>query len=387
MTLDGGRMSDTLLVLTGSINRTAEGGVAARGEGISVLRLDPSSGALLAVSVSGRIDNPTFVVPDADRGTLYVTSEVDSWDEGLVSAYRLDAATGHLLYINKQPTRGGAPAYLSVHPGGGWLFAANYLVDAQVSRPAQAVAVFPIEADGGVGPAVASASHHGSGPVPGRQDAPHPHCALASPDGRFVLVADLGLDQIVVYPFDVSTGALGPGVAVALAPGCGPRHLAFAGERWLIAVGELDSTVRALAWDAGEGSLRPVACRSLLPAGWCHEASGADVAVSADARFVYVSTRGADVVVTLALDGEHGALTVLAHDVTPAKPRSLTLAGDCLLVAGQDGDSVAVFRRDMASGRLTDAGQRAAVGCPTCVRAMPAGHDDDVEPIAGSTAA
>lgn len=363
--------SDTLLVLTGSINRASPDGVAARGQGISVLRLDPGSGALQPLSVSDRIDNPTFVAPAADRRTLYVTTEVDTWDEGLVSAYRLDAAAGQLRYINKQPTQGGAPAYLSLHPGGGWLFAANYLVDAQALRPARALVVFPIEADGGVGAAGASVSHHGHGPVSGRQDAPHPHCALASPDGRFVLVADLGLDRIMVYPFDVSTGGLGPGVPVALPPGCGPRHMAFCGDgRWLILVGELDSTVRALAWDAGRGGLRPVSCQSLLPDGWRGEASGADLTVSADERFVYVSARGPDIVVTLALNGERGTLATLSRDAVPAKPRSLTLAGDFLLVAGQDGDSLAVFRRDTASGRLSDTGHRAAIGSPTCVRVL-----------------
>lgn len=199
--------SDPLFVLTGSLNRPSSDGVPVRGQGVSVLRLDPASGTLHPVSVSDRIDNPTFVAGAADGRTLYVTSEVETWDEGLVSAYRLDPATGQLHYIDKQPSRGGAPAYLSLHPSGNWLFAANYLVEAPALRPAQAVVVFPIEADGGVGPAVASASHSGHGPVAGRQDAPHPHCALASPDGRFVLVADLGLDQIMVYPFDVQTGA------------------------------------------------------------------------------------------------------------------------------------------------------------------------------------
>lgn len=362
--------SDPLFVLTGSLNRPSSDGVPVRGQGVSVLRLDPASGTLHPVSVSDRIDNPTFVAGAADGRTLYVTSEVETWDEGLVSAYRLDPATGQLHYIDKQPSRGGAPAYLSLHPSGNWLFAANYLVEAPALRPAQAVVVFPIEADGGVGPAVASASHSGHGPVAGRQDAPHPHCALASPDGRFVLVADLGLDQIMVYPFDVQTGALGPGAAVALTPGCGPRHMAFcAGGRWLVVVGEIDSTVRVLAWDAASGNLQPVSCQSLLPSSWRGEASGADLAVSADNRFVYVSSRGPNVVVTLALDAEHGTLATLAHDAAPAKPRSLTLAGDFLLVAGQDGDRIAVLHRDMASGRLSDAGHWAAVGSPTCIRA------------------
>ncbi len=355
----------TKYVLTGSVNRPRPDGRQVSGEGVRVLALDLDSGTLTPVSVSGRIDNPSFVAVSPDGRYVYATTDVDSWDEGLVSAFRLDA--GQLSYLNKQPTRGGGPGYLSVHPGGRWLFVTNYLVSAPALRPAQALAVLPIEADGGLGPPAASVAHRGRGSVVGRQDAPHPHCALPSPDGRLVLVADLGLDQVLAYPFDARTGALGPAAVTAISPGCGPRHMAFCGDgQFVLLVGELDNTVRLLAWDAGV--LRPVASLPILPQGWQGSATGADLAISADDRFAYVSTRGCDTIATVALDLAAGTLALVAHDAAPAKPRSVALAGDFLLVAGQDADAIAVFRRDPVSGRLTDTGQRAAVGSPTCVR-------------------
>lgn len=352
-------------VLAGGVNRPRPDGRKVSGTGVSVLALDLDSGALTPVSANGRIDNPSFVAVSPDGHCVYATSDVESWDEGLVSAYRLDA--GQLSYLNKQPSRGGGPGYLGVHPGGRWLFVSNYLVSTSALRPAQALTVLPVEADGGLGPPAASVAHHGRGSVAGRQDAPHPHCALPSPDGRFVLVADLGLDQVLAYPFDARTGALGPAVPTAISPGCGPRHMAFCGGgRFVLLVGELDNTVRLLAWE--DGVLRPLASLPIRPQGWQGPATGADLAISADGCFAYVSTRGCDTIATVALDLAAGALVLVAHDPAPAKPRSLALAGDFLLVAGQDADAIAVLRRDPASGRLTDTGQRAAIGSPTCVR-------------------
>jgi len=91
---------------------------------------------------------------------------------------------------------------------------------------------------------VASVAHAGSGPNAARQERPHPHCVLASPDNRFVVVADLGLDALIAYPFgpDGSLDAANP-MRSALPPGCGPRHFAFRPDgRFAVAICELNSS-------------------------------------------------------------------------------------------------------------------------------------------------
>ena len=91
------------------------------------------------------------------------------------------------------------------------------------------VAVFPILADGKLGEASAFVQHTGHGPNHDRQEAPHAHSIDLSPDGRFAMVDDLGLDELLVYKFDSTKGSLTPNDPpfASVAPGAGPRHFAL----------------------------------------------------------------------------------------------------------------------------------------------------------------
>ncbi len=357
-----------VLAFVGSLNRAAPYFGAPRGRGIGVFAFDAASGALTLLGETAGADNPSFVLPAADGRTLYATSEVHGWHEGVVTAYRVDPASGALTYINKQPTRGSITAQASLHPGGRWLFVANYRMGADGVRPSQAVVVLPVEADGGLGPVACGVVHAGSGPNPERQEGPHPHCAVPSPDGRHVLVADLGTDRIMVHGFDDATGRLVPGGGVALPPGTGPRHLAFTPSgAHVVVTGELANTVTSLAWRGG--ALTPIASAGLLPHGWHGESHAADIAISPDGRFVYASNRGHDSIAVLSLDAG-GRLAPAGHRRTGRTPRSFTLdkSGGWVLVAAQDGHSVAVFGRDPGSGALHGPVGESAFGSPMCVR-------------------
>ena len=160
----------------------------------------------------GGVDNPTYLSVHEGNRCVYANSEVFGWNEGTVSAYRLDPTTGSLSYLNKQPALGSILAHNSLDRTGRFVLVANYSVYAEPedTLPDQAVVVMPIRQDGGLGPPVSSHSHSGSGPNADRQERSHAHCALASPDNRHVLVADLGIDQLVVYRFDAASGALSP---------------------------------------------------------------------------------------------------------------------------------------------------------------------------------
>ena len=357
-----------VLAFVGSLNRAAPYLGAPRGRGIGVFSFDAASGVLTLLGETEGADNPTFVLPAADGRTLYATSEVHGWHEGVVTVWRVDPASGGLTYINKQPTRGSITAHASLHPGGRWLFVANYRMGADGLRPSQAVVVLPIEADGGLGPVACGVAHIGSGPNPARQEGPHPHCAVPSPDGRHVLVADLGIDRIVIYAFDDATGRLTPAGDVALPPGAGPRHLAFTPSGGHVVVtGELANTVTAFAWR--DGVLTPTSSASLLPPDWHGESHAADIAIAPDGRFVYASNRGHDSIVVLSLD-DAGRLAPLGHQRTGRTPRSFALdpSGGFLLVAAQDGHTLTAFRRDGASGGLLGPVAEVEFGSPMCVR-------------------
>jgi 6-phosphogluconolactonase len=362
------------LAFVGSVNRPVSYFRTANGRGISVLRFDEANGALTPVSETGGVDNPNYLAVDAAGRTLYAVSEVGGWHEGVVTAYRIDPAAGALTYINKQPTLGSITAHASFDRTGRWLLVANYRMGEDGVRPPQALVVFPIEADGGLGAPAASVAHTGHGPNPARQEGPHAHCALASPDNRHVLVADLGIDRIVVYAFDAATGALAAAAQpfVRLAPGSGPRHLAFHPSLpVLYVINELESSVTVLSWDAVTGGMQPLQSLSTLPTAWEGESHCSDVQVSPDGRFLYGANRGHDSIFFAAIDATSGRLDPVGHQPTlGATPRQFSLdpSGKFLAVANQDADCVVVLARDAATGRLADTGQRATTGTPMCVK-------------------
>jgi hypothetical protein len=147
---------------------------------------------------------------------------VEGWNEGTVSAYSIDPATGRLTYINKQPTRGSTTCQNSRDRKGNFLLAANYSSSPENELPNKAIIVLPIRDDGGLEAGVADAVHIGSGPNPDRQERPHPHAVQATPDNRYLVVADLGLDLLITYRFDPATGTIARHGAAALPPGSGP---------------------------------------------------------------------------------------------------------------------------------------------------------------------
>ncbi len=362
------------LAFVGTLTRPAPYAPSANGRGLGVLRFDEASGALTPLSEAAGIDNPSYLTVDATGRFLYATSEVYGWHEGVVTAYRIDADAGTLTYINKQPTRGSIAAHVGCDRTGRWLLVANYRMGQDGARPPAALVVYPIEPDGGIGAAAASVAHAGHGPNPARQEGPHPHCALASPDNRHILVADLGIDRIMVHGFNAHTGALAPAFRphVRLTPGSGPRHLAFhPSGRVLYVINELASSVTVLAWDSGSGALEPLQTVSTLPAGWDEDSTCSDVQLSPDGRFLYGANRGHDSIFHAAIDTATGRMTPLGHYPTfGATPRQFSLdpSGRFLVVANQNADIVVVLSRDPATGALTDSGQRAELGTPMCVK-------------------
>ena len=361
------------LAFVGCLNREAPYFQGARGQGIAVYDFDEATGALAPLSVTSGVDNPTFLALHPGNSCLYATSEVFGWNEGVVTAYRVDPASGTLRYINKQPTQGSIAAHASVDRGGRYLLVANYSHGKPGEAPGQAVVALPLREGGGLGAPSCSVAHAGSGPVAGRQDAPHPHCVLASPDNRFALVTDLGTDSVLSYGFEAASGQLtGPRHRLSLPPGSGPRHLAFHPDgRVLYVINELNSTVATLSYEPREASLAALQILPALPPGFKGENHCADLHVSADGRFLYGSNRGHDSIAAYAIDPASGHLSPLGHTATGgATPRSFALdpSGRFLLAANQNGDSLTVLGIGERGGMLRATGQGAQVGTPMCVK-------------------
>jgi 6-phosphogluconolactonase len=333
-------------------------------EGIHTFAFDSTTGALSQAQPVTPLLNPTYLALGRDGEHLYSVSETT--DSATVHAFDVEHSTGALTSLNAVPAEGGAPCYISLDQTGQWVFVANYV--------GGNLAVFPVQDEGTIGPAAQVVQHTGSGANPDRQEGPHAHYVRADPQNRYVLAADLGIDQIRIYPFDARTGRLDTADvrSVSTPPATGPRHLAFhpSGD-YVYLVGELSGTVTAYAYDAEEGQLDSLQTLSTVPEDFEGAARSADIHVHPSGDFLYVSNRGdANDIVHYTIDESTGQLTEAGRQERSVQwPRNFAISpsGQHLLVANRRGDSVVVFQVDLDTGALTPTDHSVEVTEPTKV--------------------
>jgi len=338
-----------------------------KSDGIYVYRMDRVSGELKRFN-SVQAVNPSFLAIDRNKRYLYAVNEVPEFGGkpgGAVSAFAIDSATGNLRLLNQQPSLGADPCHLTVDRKRKSLLVANYT--------GGNVAVLPIQRDGSLGPATDLEQHEGSS-TKEQQKGPHAHCIILDRSERHALAADLGIDKVMIYRFDQTTGKLSPGKQpwVALQPGAGPRHLTLhPSGKYAYVINELDSTLTAFKYDGVNGTLSPVDTVSTLPANFSGSSFCADVHVSSSGKFLYGSNRGHDSIVGFAIDQRTGKLLQLEHVSTEGKwPRNFTIdpTGRFLLVANQRTDNVVTFRIDAQTGGLKPTGHVAEIPVPVCLK-------------------
>jgi len=342
-------------------------------KGIYSFRYDAKTGELTAVELAVEALDPSFVAVHPNGKYLYAVNEIGKTageKSGTLSAYSIHAKSGKLTRLNTVPSGGSGPCYLSFDKTGHYVFAANY--------NGGSVSVHPIALDGRLMPATSVVSHQGSGPDKERQEGPHAHWIGVSPDNRFVLVADLGLDEVRIYRFDVKKGSLNPNdpAFVRVEPGTGPRHVAFhPNGPFAYLVTEMGAEVTAFAYNAQQGALAPLQTISTLPEDYTGPKEDAEIAVHPNGKFLYVSNRGHDSIAIFAIDPAKGTLTSLGTVSTQGKtPRFFTIdpAGENLLVANQISHTIVVFKIDPATGQLTPTGKPVEVQAPTSIAFVPA---------------
>src|SRR5215469_7246966 len=280
------------------------------GGGISVYRVDPTSGAWAHEQLL-EIANPSFLTLDRAQRFLYsVHADLDE-----VSAYAIDKQSGHIVALNRQSCGGKNPVHLSIDPTGRWIITANY--------SAGSVGVVPIADDGTLGPRSDLVTLQGEpGPDGKRQTSSHPHDAVFDPSGRFIAIPDLGFDRIFVFRLDAASGKLTPNdpPSVATRAGAGPRHIAFHPQLpFAYVINELGSSVTTYRFDAQRGSLQPIQVLPSTPASYTGNNHGAEIAVAPSGRVVYASNRGNDSIAIFAVDQSAGTLTPADWAPTNAK--------------------------------------------------------------------
>src|SRR5215472_2151486 len=342
------------------------------GKGIYAYRF--KSGHLTPVGATGLVaetPNPSFLAVDPSHRYLYAVNEsVPGEKNGMVSAFSIDRKTGKLTFLNQVSSGGAAPCAVSLDRTGKYVLIANY--------DSGSVAAFPVLRGGRLGEASAFVQHSGHSLNPERQEGPHAHDILPSPDNRFVLAADLGLDQLLVYRFDAAKGSLTANspAAASVPAGSGPRHFVFDNSgKFVYVVNEMHSTVTVFSYDPQHGKLKELQTVSALRSNTNPESTtAAEIALGASGRYLYTSNRGEDTITVFAVDPVKHTLTPVQHAPTLGKtPRGFATdpSGRYLLAANQDTDNVFAFRIDPKTGGLTATGKVLEVPSPVCVIFVP----------------
>jgi 6-phosphogluconolactonase len=351
-------------------------------KGIYAYDYNPANGEMQSLGFAAATENPSFLAVDSTGTHIFAVNETQKYEgksSGGVSAFSIDRKTGKLALINEVASHGADPCFVSLDRSGKYLLVANYT--------GGNVAVIPVQSDGRLGEASSVMQDTGTlGPNKQRQEAPHAHWIEASARNRFAYVSDLGLDRVLIYKFDAAKGTLSRGngsagngerdfFSVKLAPGTGPRHVAFSADgKFMYVLGEMDATVTVFANDDKE-TFRSIQKISSLPPDFTGENTAAEIAIHPNGKFLYTSNRGNDSIAEFSIDSTTGKLTLIGHISTFGKePRHFAIdpAGTRLLAANQVTGNIVEYSIDSSTGKLTRSGKMVQVPAPVCLVFVPA---------------
>jgi 6-phosphogluconolactonase len=330
-------------------------------KGIYVLSFDTATGKATEISHTNGAQNPSFLTLSKDHGQVYAVNE---GSDGKVSAYSF--VDNKLNLIQEKISKGADPCYISLSPDQSNLFVANYsggsitsyhrFADGRLSNPQQFI------------------QHEGKSVNEARQEKAHVHGVFFSPDGKYVLTPDLGMDEISVYPYQIKNGPplLTEKVSkIQSSPGAGPRHLSFSSNgKFLYVIEELTGSISVYRFYKGVASfLQKVVTH---PSSFKGTAGSADIHLSPDGLYLYASNRGNenDIVSFKVLPtGKLDEKTIQYYSTEGKAPRNFTISkdGNWLLVANQDSDNIIAFRRNIQTGVLTSTGVSIKLSMPVCL--------------------
>jgi 6-phosphogluconolactonase (cycloisomerase 2 family) len=333
-------------------------------EGIYVYRLDEETGAAEYVSEAKAV-NPSYLAVSANERYVYSVGE-SGRNEAVAYAFSFDKKTGKLNLLNMQPTTSPGPCYISADRAGRFVVTANY--------SGGSVSVFPLAADGTLQPVVKVFEFEGTGPDARRQTRPHLHCAVFSPDQRYVFAPDLGSDQL--HKFATSGAApfltTGNPAAYKIEPGSGPRHLTFhPNGKYAYLINELSGTVTVFKYT--NGHLEPVQYITSDTSEGVGGKGSADIHVSPDGKFLYASNRAnTNNIAIFSINEADGRLTLVGHQPTGLHPRNfiITPNGKYVIVATMNRSLIQFFEIDKRTGLLKEdiSKQITAIDRPVCLK-------------------
>jgi 6-phosphogluconolactonase len=350
------KMAALLAIIAGTLLNSSSNSkyfvyVGTYGEGIYAYRYDAESGKLEPLNLVGKVVNPSFLATGRGYKYLYAASELDGNKPGAVAGFAINRATGALSVLNSRSSEGLAPCHLAVDHTGKMLTAANYT--------SGSVPTFPIDSDGRLGPLSGLMKAMGSGPDKERQEGPHAHETVFSPDNRFAYVPDLGLDRIRIYKVDAAQAQLLPNDPpfARTDPGSGPRHIALSQNgKFAYVIHELIPQVAVFARDSATGALTHLQTIFSVPDGFKGVSNPAEILMDHAGNYVYASNREYGAIAVFAVDHATGKLSrIQVIETGGHQPRGVELdpSGKLLFVGDQKQNKFILFSVDAATGKLT----------------------------------
>lgn len=329
-----------------------------KSQGIYSYDINMKIGAFTQKYVTTGVTNPSFLSISPDKKFVY--SVCESTEGSAANAFSFNEGTGKLTFINTSLTKSPGPCFISLTEN--HVFTANY--------GGGSLSVFGRKPDGSLTDALQVIQHTGKSINTERQNEPHIHQVLVSPDKKYLLVNDLGTDKVTVYQYNpiATSNILNPVDTLSVKPGSGPRHSTFTkdGKR-LYLIHEIDGTVSVIGFNAGKLKLIQETTVD-RKSGTIDR--GADIHLSADERFLYVTNRGSANNITCFSVARDGKLTFTQQVSTGGNgPRNFAISpdGHYVFVAHQLTDNIVIFKRNIKTGMLRDSGKRINVGAPVCL--------------------
>jgi 6-phosphogluconolactonase len=322
-------------------------------KGIYSFRFDSKTGTLNPLGLAAASVNPVHLWAHPGGKFLYAAN----WETGdkvvgdTVSAFAIDHKTGRLNLLNKVSAHGDRANQVVLDPSG--------KVAITVTYNSGTVTAYGVEADGKLTEGFYTDQHAGA-PLSPRQPGPRAHGVVFSKDSRFAYVAELGLDRVYSYRLDTAKRTMAPfdPPYVSLKGGSGPRRLQLhPNGKFLYVNHETDSAVSV--FEVAGGSLKAIQSTSTLPADYKGNNSTAEIQIDAEGKFLYVTNRGHDSIAVYSVDPLKGTLTINENVPSLGKtPRNITIdpTNQYLISANQAGDNIIVFRIDHKTGHLAPAG-------------------------------
>jgi len=325
--------------------------------GIGIFRLNGTTGKLSRVATDLNTETCRYLTIDANAKKLY------SIDTDSIYAFQINPESGTLTQLNSHLLYGRGACHVSIHPSGRLAFVANYSGGQVLS--------FKLDESGQIASLADTILHERTSIDTNRQQEPHPHMALPSPEGKWLLVPDLGADLTYVYAVDKESGQLSAKLPSGFSPaGKGPRHFAFHPTLSMgYVLNEIIGSVTSFNYNVAEGQLQPLTTISTLPDSNTLYSKSADIHITPNGQYLFASNRGPNTIAIFKID-EDGVLESRGWFESGGKtPRAFGIdpTGKYLIAANKESNNLIVFEIDYETGSAKMVDQ-ASVNAPQGVK-------------------